>query len=273
MKTQITASIVLYKDDGNMLKRAISSLLRNNLNIKLFLVDNSPEDSLKDIVKDKRILYIHNPSNPGFGSAHNLAIQNAIDLGSEYHFIVNPDIYFNSDVVTPMVSYMKQNSDVGMLMPEVLNDDGSVQYLPKLLPSPFWIIRRKLKKPAKAHQQFVNKYELRNVPRLQTYNTPILSGCFTLLNLEAIKELGGYDDKYFMYFEDFDLSRKIHQQYKTIYFPRVSVYHSYDSGANKNSRLFRIFVTSAVAYFNKWGWFYDKQRTLFNKKTLNQFGS
>ncbi|MCY1560600.1 hypothetical protein D9M68_977500 [compost metagenome] len=103
------------------------------------------------------------------------------------------------------------------------------------------------------------------------YNAPILSGCFTLLNLEAIKKVGGYDDNFFMYFEDWDLSRRIHQHYKTLYFPLVSVYHGYESGANKSSRLFKIFVNSAITYFSKWGWFFDSERKKINKKALEQF--
>jgi hypothetical protein len=59
-------------------------------------------------------------------------------LGAKYHFIVNPDIYFEGDVVTPMVQYMADDMTIGMMMPQVLNEDGSVQNLPKL-PSPFCI--------------------------------------------------------------------------------------------------------------------------------------
>ena len=85
------------------------------------------------------------------------------------------------------------------------------------------------------------------------------------------KEVGVYDDRFFMYFEDWDLSRRMHQKYKTIYYPKVSVVHGYESGANKDKRLFKIFVKSAIYYFNKWGWFFDSERNKINKKTLQQF--
>ena len=78
-------------------------------------------------------------------------------------------------------------------------------------------------------------------------------------------------DKFFMYFEDWDLSRRMHKKYKTIYYPLVSVYHGYESGANKSFKLFIIFLRSAFIYFNKWGWFFDKERKQFNKATLAQF--
>lgn len=267
-----SASIVLFNTDKSELSRVIDSIFRTRINLLLYLIDNSLTDDLKVFLDyNSQIKYIHNPSNPGFGAAHNIAIQKSIEQGVKYHFIVNPDIYFEEDVVSPMISFMENDTSIGMMMPQILNLDGTVQNLPKLLPSPFDILWRKLKKPQKAYEKFINQYELRQVAKEMIYNAPVLSGCFTLLNLEAIKKVGMYDDKFFMYFEDWDLSRRMHQQYKTIYFPLVSVYHGYDSGANKNSRLFKIFLNSAVTYFNKWGWFLDRERVKINKSALSQF--
>lgn len=266
-----TASIVLYNNDTDELSKAINSIFRTNLNLTLYLIDNSPTDVLNFFKSDTRIIYIHNPSNPGFGASHNVAINKAIELNSKYHFIVNPDIYFHDDVIYKMIDYMQSDSTIGMMMPQILNLDGSIQSLPKLLPSPVSIIWRKFKKPNGAYQRFINNYELRLIPKGMIYNAPVLSGCFTLLNLEAIKKIGLYDDKYFMYFEDWDLSRRMHYYYKTIYFPLVSVYHGYESGANRNSKLFKIFIKSAITYFNKWGWFFDSDRKRINNNALSQF--
>ena len=92
-----------------------------------------------------------------------------------------------------------------------------------------------------------------------------------MFNLNAIKEVGVYDENFFMYFEDWDLSRRVHKNFKTIYFPSVFVYHGYDSGANKNIKLLFIFLHSAYHYFNKWGWFFDKKRKKINSIALSQF--
>lgn len=271
MKKLVTASIVLYLNDLLDLEKAISSVLNTDQNIKLYLIDNSPTDELKLLNRNSQIVYIHNPTNPGFGAAHNIAMSKSVEAGSMYHFIVNPDVYFDGDVVSSMISYMELDPKIGMMMPKILNLDGTVQNLPKLLPSPFSILLRKIKKPKRYYKKFIDTYELRFVDEFKIYNVPILSGCFTLLNVKAIQEIGMYDDKYFMYFEDWDLSRRMHQRYKTIYYPLVSVYHGYDSGANKSSRLFKIFVNSAVAYFSKWGWFFDDERKKINKEALSQF--
>lgn len=267
---EFTASVVTYNNNREQIQKLIRILLNISPCAGLFVIDHSPNDDLRRICLHPRVIYIHNAENPGFGAGHNLAINSSIQDGYQYHFIVNPDIYFDSDVLTPMVNYMNDHADVGMMMPEILNVDGSVQYLPKLLPNPIWILKRKLKSTFSNFNNFINNYEMRTIPRHQIYNTPILSGCFTLLNLAVIREVGAYDRRYFMYFEDFDLSRRIHRNYKTLYFPQVSVYHGYEGGANRSCRLFSIFILSAIAYFNKWGWILDNERKRMNKKAIKQ---
>ena len=264
-------SIVTYKTSVVDFNKIYASLYNSDTHWHLYVIDNSPLDKLRKFLeRDIRITYVYNNANIGFGGAHNLAIDLAIKAGSKYHFIINPDIYFDTDVITPMISYMEANADVGMMMPEILNTDGSIQYLPKLLPNPVWIFRRKFKKPKASFNKFIEKYELRNFPKDKVYNAPILSGCFTLLNLNAIAKVGAYDDKFFMYFEDFDLSRRMHTQFKTIYFPLVSVFHGYEGGANKSFTLFKIFLSSAITYFNKWGWFFDSERKIINTNACKQ---
>ncbi len=268
----ITASIVLYETNFLEIKNLLDFLfLKNNVIVDLIVIDNSKENKLDQHFSNyKFIKYIHNPSNPGFGASHNIAIINSIATKSKYHFIINPDIKIETDILTPMINYLEENPDVGMMMPKILNLDGSIQFLPKLLPNPFWIFRRKIKKIDPSHKSFISKYELRDYSNDINLNVPIISGCFTLLRLDAIKEIGMYDEKFFMYFEDFDLSRRMHQQYKTIYFPKVSVYHGYEGGANKSFKLFKIFITSMIKYFNKWGWFFDNERKVINIIALKQ---
>lgn len=271
MEYRLTASVVTYNNDIAVLKKLFNSIFKYPAHVKLYLVDNSPTDQLRSVSDHPGITYIHNPSNPGFGAAHNLAINEALQMGLKYHLIINPDIYFDQDVITPMMAYMDTNPDIGMLMPQILYPNGDVQYLPKLLPSFLWLVKRKLRFLPYAFDKFINMYELRSVHPNTIYNSPIISGCFSLISTEAFKSVGGYDDGYFMYFEDFDLSRRMHKKYKTIYYPKVSVYHEYESGANKSFELFIIFLKSAARYYNKWGWVFDNEREKINKNTLAQF--
>jgi GT2 family glycosyltransferase len=268
---KITASIVLFNSDSLIILALVNDLLLQGVE-QVYLVDNSPSNNQSDYLNDAKIEYLHNPSNPGFGAAHNIAINLSIKAGANFHFVVNPDIRLGDDVINSMVDYMKQNEDVGLMMPQILNTDHSIQYLPKLLPTPWSIVRRKFKLASQSYQKFLDNYELRSAPK-QIYNCPIISGCFSLLNLKAVTQLGSFDERFFMYFEDFDLSRRMHVAYQTIYYPFVHVIHGYDSGANKNFKLLFEFISSAITYFNKWGWFFDNERDSINLKTLSQFQS
>ena len=267
---KITASIVLYHSDYPTILALVNDLLVQGVE-HVYLVDNSTSNNQADYINNAQIEYLHNPSNPGFGAAHNLAIECAIKAQARCHFIVNPDILLGVDVVSSMVNYMSQDQEIGLMMPKILNSDGSIQYLPKLLPTPWSIIRRKFKRATKSYQRFIDTYELRLAPNTQVYDCPIISGCFSLLNLDAVREVGSFDETFFLYFEDFDLSRRINQKFKTIYFPLVHVIHGYDSGANKKVKLLLAFTISAIKYFTKWGWFYDVERKSTNQKTLTQF--
>lgn len=268
----ITASIVLFQSDVLEIKNNIDTILEIGDNVRFFLIDNSPTSNFSFFSNiDSRIEYVHNVINLGFGGGHNVALKKSIALGAKYHFIINPDICFQKDVVRSMVEYMEINKEVGMMMPEILNQDGSIQFLPKLLPRPFHVIMRKLKWPNFYYRKFIERYEMRKIPNDIAYCTPVLSGCFSLLRIESIKEVGLYDENYFMYFEDWDLSRRMVQKYQTVYYPKVSVYHGYESGASKNILLFFTFLKSFFIYFNKWGWFVDVERDRLNKHVLSQF--
>lgn len=273
MNLDLTGCIVLYKNDRKVLLAAINSVLETNLNLKLYLIDNSPTDELKDICLDKRISYIHNPSNPGFGAAHNIAIRKANELGSAYHLVLNPDVYFEQDTLTDIVQYMEVNKDVGNLMPKVVYPDGSLQYLCKLLPSPYdWIGRRF--NPVKS---MVNKrnevFELRFTGYNSVMEVPYLSGCFMFLRLSCLEKTGLFDDGIFMYGEETDLCRRlISNGFKTVYYPKVSIVHHFEKGSHKSFKLTWIGIQSAIYYFNKWGWFFDKERKRINQEALNKLG-
>lgn len=271
MSTAVTASVVLFQTDILEIKKNIATILNTDKILKLYLVDNSVLDNYSFFTKiDGRIEYIHNRINVGFGIGHNIALKKSLVLGAKYHFIINPDIYFKKDVIGSMIDYMETDKQIGMLMPQILNEDGSIQFLPKLLPRPFDVIMRKFKWPHFYYKKFIKRYEMREVPNV-IYYTPVLSGCFSLLRMESIKEIGLYDERFFMYFEDWDLSRRMVKKYKTVYYPLVSVYHGYESGASKKIVLFFTFLKSFFIYFNKWGWFIDSDRTKWNKYVLSQF--
>lgn len=271
MHPKLSGSIVAYKNELTLLHAAINSFLGTDLSIKLYLVDNSPTDALKTLAYSDRIIYIHNPSNPGFGAAHNIAIKRAIEYGSKYHLILNPDVYYEKGTLEKIIKFMDQNQDIGNLMPRVLYPGGEIQYLCKLLPTPYdWIGRRF--NPFKSLVDKRNQlFELRFTKYESIMEVPYLSGCFMFLNIDAIKQVGLFDEGIFMYGEETDLCRRlIKGGYKTIFYPEATIYHHFEKGSHKSLKLTWIGIQSAIYYFNKWGWFLDKERKEINKLILKK---
>lgn len=271
----VTASIVCYKNDTEVLLEAINSFLNSETDfpIFLYLIDNSPTDELKTLISHPKVEYIFNPSNPGFGAAHNIAIKLAMEKDSMYHLVLNPDVYFDKNTLKGLTDYLMNNPEIGNIMPKVFYPDGRIQHLCKLLPTPYdWIGRRF--NPFKNMVEKRNEiFELRFTGYNKTMDVPYLSGCFMFLKLDALRQVGFFDEKIFMYGEETDLCRRlINGGYRTVFYPKVNIYHHFEKGSHKSWRLTKIGMQSAIYYFNKWGWIFDHERAKINKKTLKTLG-
>ncbi len=270
---KLSASIVLYNTKTEDLKRVINSYFSYKGEKQLFLIDNSPTDRLKEIVKvypNNDIYYIFNNENMGYGKAHNIAIKKSIEQNLPYHIILNPDIIIEKDVLEKLANYMELHPEVGNIMPKIIYPDGELQYLCKLLPSPIDLIFRRFI-PIKKWKDAINrKYELHSFEYDKIMNIPNLSGCFMFLRTEALKKVGLFDENIFMYLEDIDLNRRIFSKYKTIYYPDATVIHEHQKESYKNKKLLKVHIQSAIYYFNKYGWFFDKERTNINRNVLRE---
>lgn len=278
----ISASIVLYHTPKEQIDNIISSLFKseatsqieNSIVNRLFIIDNSPSEENNTIIESlpfhSKIEYIPH-KNTGYGSSHNIAIQKAIELNSDYHIILNPDIYFESIVLDELIHFMDANPDTGYVLPRVVYPNGELQYLCKLLPTPFDLIFRRFLPKTKRIVKHNELYELKHSGYDKIMNPPCLSGCFMFLRVSVLKEYSlFFDDSFFMYCEDFDLIRRIHRVAKTIYYPNVTIIHDHAQESYKNSKMLMIHIESAIHYFNKWGWFFDKERRVMNKNILKE---
>lgn len=259
----INASIVIYKHSVGEIINLLENLSKSSGIEKIFVIDNSPE--MTPGFDDGPCIYIFNGENKGFGAGHNIALRKTIEEGVPYHIVVNPDISMDVDVPKKLMIFAEQHPDVGHIMPKILNSDGSIQYLCKLLPSPFdLIIRRFL--PAFITINKMKKYEMRECGYNKIMEVPYLSGCFMFLRTEALQKSGLFDERFFMYPEDIDLTRRIHRFHKTIFYPEVSVIHEHTRSSYKNVRMFFIHLINLIRYFNKWGWINDAERKSINKR-------
>jgi len=265
----IIVSIVAFNSDKEMLKKALESFSKTRLKTYIYVIDNSYEDKLKDICVYKDTEYIFNNNNLGFAAGHNIAIRKMIGR-TKYSLILNPDVYFNEGTLEKLFDFMEENKDVGLLMPQTLYPDGSLQRLCRLLPSPLDILLRKINigilHPLFDRKQFQHELEFADYTKIM--DVPYLSGCFMFFRTDIFKQVGMFDERFFVHFEDLDLTRRIHKLYRTVYYPHAMIYHKYERGANRDVRIFGYFVASGIKYFNKWGWFFDRERKNINNKVI-----
>ncbi|MEO5890127.1 MAG: glycosyltransferase [Ferruginibacter sp.] len=267
MLYDMTASIVAYKNDSEKIRTVLNSVLGTRYTIKLFLIDNSPtnrlETELKKELEDRRVVYLHNSENVGFGQGHNIAIRNAI-FASSYHIVLNPDLKFSPAVVDNLFEFMEANPAVGQALPKVYYENGSLQKLCKLLPGPIDLFGRRFFRSFKWAAEKNKQYEIDGFNYDNCINLPNLSGCFMFLRSNCLAKTGGFDKRFFMYLEDVDLTRRIHKIAQTIFYPFVSITHECQRGSYNNKKLLLYHIMSAIKYFCKWGWIIDKDRQAFN---------
>ena len=270
---KLTASIVLYKTSEIELNDVIKCIFNNSKDIKLYLIDNSPTDKLRKFEDlDCRIEYIFNNNNIGYGAAHNIALKKAMRDGIKYHVVLNSDIEFRNDIFLQLSSYLDKHSDVGHIMPKITYPDGELQYLCKLIPTPIDLVLRRFIPPS-LYQGRKERYQLEFTGYSRIMEVPYLSGCFMFLRVAALKKVGLFDERFFMYPEDVDLTRRINEKYKTIFFPKVTVIHNHAKDSYKSIKMLKIHTYNMIKYFNKWGWIIDRKRTSVNKRILKQLNS
>jgi len=137
------------------------------------------------------------------------------------------------------------------------------------LPTPYDWIGRRFNPIKSLIDKRNNLFELRFTGYDKIMEVPYLSGCFMFLRLSIIKEVGLYDEHIFMYGEETDLCRRIISHgYQTVFYPEAEIIHEFQKGSHKSFKLTWIGMQSAIYYFNKWGWFFDKTRDQINRKTL-----
>ncbi|MCP5053524.1 MAG: glycosyltransferase family 2 protein [bacterium] len=273
MNLTLTISIVTFNNEDSI-QQALESIGQSNLRpVSVVVVDNDSHDKTRDIVASRFPgVTLKLSKNTGFGSAHNTAIreiQGSADYPAEYHLVMNPDVSFGPDVLEKLVDFMDRHREVGLVMPKVLYPDKSTQHLCKQLPTPFDLIGRRFipgfLKPLWGKR--LARYEFRHKDYNQTMEVPHLSGCFMMLRSEVFEQVGVFDERFFLYLEDVDYSRRIHQKYKTLYYPEVEILHHYHKGSYKRWKHLKYHIVSAARYFNKWGWFFDKERKMINRAT------
>ena len=271
-----TACIVTYNTEQEELNRILNCFKKIKLKFKLWISDNSEKDILRNFIEnfsDDRIKYIFNNSNKGFGAGHNIVLQKLIEENekSEFHLMINADVFFKENTIEKIIAYMRKNSDIGQIGPRIYESNGEINRSCRLLPTPLNLIFRRFFPVKSIVEKMDYSYEMKWYDYKSTIEVPILSGCFIFVRTDILKDIGVFDERYFMYMEDYDLCRRIGKKYKVVFYPKVNIVHEHGKASYKSRKMMIIHIKSAIKYFNKWGWIFDKERKIKNRKCIQEY--
>jgi len=263
----LSISIVIFSLDTLVLSKTIESVVKSAKKIpshldisRLYLIDNGDnEKELLNLIAQfsDSSLTIHlysTDKNLGYGQAHNIAIDDTTD---KYHLILNPDVVISASSLIVGLNYLEEKDEVVAVSPSARDGVSNVQYLAKSYPSLLVFLVRAINlrylENLFTHQ--LDSYELREmVHNKKPAEVKIISGCFMLCKTKALKLAGGFDQRYFLYFEDFSLSIELNKIGKIMYLPEMKIVHYGGNSSRKGLNHIRMFLSSMTKFFSRYGW-------------------
>ncbi|HTR01049.1 MAG TPA: glycosyltransferase family 2 protein [Candidatus Acidoferrum sp.] len=262
---RLSVSLVCYRSDHTLLRRTLDSLSMAlqkpesmQFTTRLTVIDNGQQaQSLRQLLDDdgwSQATLIANADNVGFGKANNQAIRSAV---SDFHLVLNPDVELASDALQTGLDYLLQHPNVAAVSPACCNASGDEESLCKRYPSLRVLLLRGFA-PRWLKQMFntlLARYECKDLlAKGKPTAMELISGCFMLCRTAALQRVGGFDERYFLYFEDFALSRALATQGELHHVPACKITHHGGHAARKGLRHILMFARSAARFYDQFGW-------------------
>jgi GT2 family glycosyltransferase len=254
---KVSACIVTYNSPIQDVTAAAESFNKAALNTQLIIIDNASKPKYREALQQAlRQEVINTNHNGGFGYGHNQGFQHSDN--AEYHLVLNPDVVIHEGALETMVEYMDAHPEIGMMGPKVLYPDGEIQHLNKRYPTFFTLFARRFLPEFAIKMPWV-KRKLAEYVMLDTDYDAIqypeyMSGCFMLFRADLFRRLGGFDERFFMYFEDTDITIRVNEVSKAMYYPGAVITHKWARGSYNSWYLMQETIKSALQFFQKWGW-------------------
>ncbi len=236
----------------------------NSIEAEVFVVDNNSSDHSVEMVRENfpQCILIANKNNPGFSIANNQAIKRA---QGKYILILNPDTIVAEDTFEKMITFLDSDNNIGSLGIKMI--DGSGSFLPESkrgIPTP-WASFCKisgLSSLSKKNKLF-NEYHKGYLSNKENNEIEILSGAYMCLRKDVIEKIGMFDENFFMYGEDIDLSYRVIQSgYKNYYYADSTIIHFKGESTSKDKtyrdRFYKAMIQFANKHFSKsYGFLYS----------------
>ncbi|MGW8114216.1 glycosyltransferase family 2 protein [Caproicibacterium sp. NSD3] len=218
---------------------------------QVVILDNCSTDGTAEWIEQHypTVTVLRSKENKGFGHGHNQIIEK---IDSQYHAIVNPDISVREDSIPKLCEYLDNHPEAVMVTPQILNEDGSEQFLPKRRPKIRYLLGGRLERLGGPFPKWRAEYTMKNEKLTEPTPIDFCTGCFSVIRTDILKKLGGFDDDFFMYFEDADLTRRAQKYGEVLFCPFTSVTHLWERASSKSFHFLKIQISSMLLYFKKW---------------------
>jgi|WetSurSiteA1Bulk_404760.scaffolds.fasta_scaffold14299_2 N-acetylglucosaminyl-diphospho-decaprenol L-rhamnosyltransferase len=253
--------IIVNYNTGVYLNPCISSVLKheNKNDVEFIIVDNASKDDSTNIIDSlcreyRNIHAVYLDENKGYGYANNRGAEKA---NGEYLLILNPDIMFSAPLIEKLIETSRKNKDIGAAGVRLYSEDGNFQYgyyqkYPSI--TQYFLFYSILSKPfinsAKLKNKYLNFLTDDEIPSELT-DVPQLPGAFIFIRKDIYTEYGGFDEKYFLFFEDVDLSYRLSGKFRLSVLNGLKVFHSGSSSMEiqTNYKIYGYFILSFKKFF------------------------
>ncbi|MEX2055001.1 MAG: glycosyltransferase family 2 protein [Candidatus Andersenbacteria bacterium] len=254
--------IIVNFNSGPLTQACIESLLKQRLPspYEIIVVDNGSLDNSVAFLRSDfpEIKVIDNQQNVGLAAAVNVGLQAAT---GKYYLLLNPDIVALPQSVSTLIDWLETHKDVGVAGGQLLSPNGRIQYSCYRFYKPLTIIyRRTFLGRTKRGRQAIREFLMKDFNHVITRDVDWLMGSCLALRASAVKEVGGMDERFFLYFEDVDWCRRFWQAgWRVTYVPAAQFSHFHQRSSQRGA-LFGVFtnwatrehIRSAVKYFWKY---------------------
>jgi GT2 family glycosyltransferase len=251
---KISIIIVNYQVRKELLS-CIDSILKNppKTPYEIIIVDNDENSTLDKYLRLKfpRVKYIKSTRNLGYGAGNNLGAKKA---QGEYIFILNPDTKIIKGNINKLIEFSEKNKKTGAVSPQLLDRRHNVydeQGALELTPFRAVIVL-----------SFINKLFPKNRVSKKYWGIPwdksklkevdVVPGTAFIIKKSIFEKIGGFDENFFLFFEEFDLCRRLIQKgFKNYISPELKIYHKWGASTKKNPNTIKYFLKSRFYYFKK----------------------
>jgi len=247
----VSIIIVNYKVKEKLLK-CVDSIKKytKNVSYEIIVVDNEGDKSLQDKLKKiSGASYIKSESNLGFGGANNLG---ALSARGDYLFFLNPDTFFIEDIVSGLYRFISKDKKIGVVAPMLLDiskKEYELQGTRILTPLRALLTLSFL---SKFIGKFYKGYYIKTWDKKGLREVDVCPGTAFMISRRLFNQIGGFDEKFFLYFEEFDLCKRIKKlNYKNYIISTLKLVHEWGMSTVKFEKKDQVFAQSRAYYFRK----------------------